>query len=88
MLIAKRLMRKILKNKVICVIFLVICIICYIYIMVLKAPNFWTVTGLIGFTMIMRILVFNMSKKYKQIKIVDYIYPIVVTLLLFFGMNR
>lgn len=96
-------MKKLIKTKVIMIVSLIIGIIGYVYIMVFRSPGVLEVLVLMLFTLVIRFSSgYCLNKNYSGVKILDYInkqyngflkvldllYPIVITLLLFFGMNR
>lgn len=96
-------MKKLNKIKKKMIISLIIGIIGYAYIMVFKSPGLLEVLALILFTLIIRFSSgYCLNKNYNGVKIRDYInkqyngflkfldllYPIAITLLIFFGMNR
>jgi hypothetical protein len=81
-------MNKIFNNKAIMIISLIIGIIGYAYIMVFRRPGVLEVLVLIFLTLVVRVSAYFLNKNYNRFRIFDFIYPIIITLLLFFGMNR
>lgn len=96
-------MEKLVKTNVIMIVSLIIGIIGYLYIMLFKSPAVLEVLALIFFTLVIRFSSgYCLNKNYNRVNILDYInrqyngflkvldlfYPIVITLLLFYGMNR
>lgn len=92
-----------IKTKTIMIVSLIIGIIGYSYIMIFRRPGVLEVLVLIFLALIIRISSgYCFNKNYNGIKFLDYIYkqyngflkvldlmyPIILTLLLFFGMNR
>ena len=81
-------MKELFKNKAIMIVSLVIGIIGYAYIMIFRSPGVLEVIALIFLTLVIRALAYFLNKNYNRFRIIDFIYPIIVTLLLFFGMHR
>lgn len=96
-------MEKLVKTNVIMIVSLIIGIIGYLYIMLFRSPAVLEVLALIFFTLVIRFSSgYCLNKNYNRVNILDYInrqyngflkvldlfYPIVITLLLFYGMNR
>lgn len=97
-------MKESTKTKTIMIASLVIGIIGYSYIMIFKKPGVLEVLTLIFFALIIHVSSgYCFDKNYHGFKFLDYInkqynneflkvldltYPIIVTLLIFFGMNR
>ena len=96
-------MKKTIEPKIIMKLYLIIGIIGYSYIMIFRTPGLLEVLALILFTLFIRFSSgYCLNKNYNRVNILDYInrqyngflkvldlfYPIVITLLLFYGMNR
>lgn len=96
-------MEKSVKTKEIMIVSLIIGIIGYVYIMLFRSPAVLEVLALIFFTLVIRFSSgYILNKNYNRVsigeyinkqyngflKILDLLYPIVITLLLFYGMNR
>ena len=96
-------MKKTIEPKIIMKVYLIIGIIGYSYIMIFRTPGLLEVLALILFTLFIRFSSgYCLNKNYNGVKIRDYInkqyngflkvlyllFPIVITLLMFFGMNR
>ncbi len=96
-------MKKTIEPKIIMKVYLIVGIIGYSYIMIFRTPGLLEVLALILFTLFIRFSSgYCLNKNYNGVKIRDYInkqyngflkvlyllFPIVITLLMFFGMNR
>jgi len=81
-------MEQIFKNKAIMTVSLIVGIIGYAYIMIFRSPGVLEVIVLIFLTLVIRVLAYFLNKNYNRFRIIDFIYPIFVTLLVFFGMHR
>lgn len=96
-------MKKLIDTPIIMIVSLIIGIIAYGYIMVFIDPGVLPVSALIFFSLLIRFTSgYCLDKKYRGVTILDYIneqykgflkildllYPLVITLLIYYRMNR